>query len=359
MTDLQVAITAAAVLAVIGVLAYNVRQQMGIQQPKPEPKAEPRRDPKDHEIAVEPDTLMPAEPVVASVSRPANPDAEQEPVAAEDWIAPVTTPSTPQPAQLSEFADAIAVLRWDQPPPAERVWSQVRGWRRVGSKPMHLGWAGQPLTDGGAPMLFAEPDGPQVAALYVGVLMATRAGPLNAMEYSEWKNLLDQLARVTGARLEMPTMTDALARARELDQRCAAVDAQLSLCVTAKQVLSPAAIAAAAQAAALSATGESRFVANDAQHRALFSVFPGDGGNRLVLLLDVPRAAEPVQAFRHMSEAARVMARALSAEVTDEAGKIIAAESLTVIERQIQSRADQLLAMGVEPGSPLALRLFL
>jgi hypothetical protein len=253
----------------------------------------------------------------------------------------------------SEISEAIAILEWQLPASVARLQQELRGWRHVGSKPLAFGWVSRP---GEAAQ--AQPQSQEVFALQVGLLLATRSGPLHAMEYSEWQEQLGRIAGALGARLTVPSMSDVLSKARQVDQRCAEVDAQLTLAVTSVEILSAAKIASAASAAGLEPRGESRF-AKGPLHRQRFSVFPGESGVSLILLLDVPRTVAPVEAFREMIATAELLASVLDAQVTDEAGHRLFAQNFEGIAAQVADKEQRLLAMGITPGTPMAQRLFL
>jgi hypothetical protein len=314
MTDLQIAISAAAAIAVTIVIVVNLRERS---------RAKKR-------IAQQQVTQIVDEPVLAPVV-----ERLSEPVL---------------PSQISE---SIAELSWPSPCSFLRIQQEIRGWRRVGSKPLSFGWQSVD-----SDMILAEPRSEDVVRLSIGLLLATRQGPLNAMEYSEWQEVVMKLASTLGAQVSMPSMTETLAKARALDQQCAAVDAQLTIAVTTNEVLSASAITSAAQAAGLEPRGELRFGMGPLHHQR-FAVFPGDRGMSLVLLLDVPRTEHPESAFHEMQQAAKTMAAVLSGVITDEAGRPLQSIDLERIEAQIVQKTAQMVAMGVTPGSPVAQRLFL
>ncbi len=312
MTDVQWAVLAAAAIALVWVIMVNLRERKRAE------KVLPERVPNTQEPQI-------------SKALPAQSDA-----------------SLP-----TELADAIATMRWMTPISVYRVSQQIRGWRRVGTKPLAFGW----LTAGA---LVSEPQGETVDELHVGLLLATRSGPVHAMEFSEWQNTLGQISGALGAQLEVPPMTVVLARARALDQQCAAVDAQLSLCVSVDEVLTVPGIQSAAEYLGLEPRGESRFVALDAiTGQPRFTVFPGDTGTTLIFLLDVPRTEAPVLAFQDMRQMAGSLAEFLSGRITDEAGRVLSAEDLQMIEEQVSERSEKLQALGFAPGSVIAQRLFL
>ncbi len=312
MTDLEMAISVAAVAAVGWILVANLRDRMRLR------RAEAVAPKRDQEPAI---FTPPVERVLESV-----------------------TPN--------ELSDAIATLKFSKPHSIDQVQQALRGWRHVGSKPLSFAWS----CDG--ERFLAQPDQGLVTGLQIGVLLATRSGPLHAMEYSEWQSTLDRLARDLGASLDIPSMTDVLSRARSLDQQCAAVDAQLTVSVSTSEVLSSAAIQSAAERVGLESRGESRYAMGPLHHQR-FVVFPGDGGGRLTFLLDLPRTANPVEAFQSMVEVAEQFAEFLSGALTDEAGRPLTEQALARIAQQVEERVGQFEQMGLTPGSQVAQRLFL
>jgi hypothetical protein len=65
--------------------------------------------------------------------------------------------------------------------------------------------------------------------LQAGVLLASRSGPLNEIEYSEFVQKVQALADAVGATPDAPDMLEVVARARELDALASPLDAQLSI----------------------------------------------------------------------------------------------------------------------------------
>ena len=278
---------------------------------------------------------------------------KKAPVPVEEPVMRVSADRSQQADMPSEFSEAIAVLSWQEPASVSRVEAELRGVRRVGSKPLLFAW--RATADAS---VVAQPNFQRLCELQIGVLLATRTGPLHAMEYTEWQELLTRLATNLGARLSMPEMSSVLSKARALDQQCAAIDAQLSLLIRADHVLSTDAISSAASAVGLEQRGESRF-ALGAMGQQRFSVFPGDTGETLVLLLDVPRTTEPRRAFEEMLKTAQSMAEILSGRLSDDSGRSLGPRDFELIADQVALKERALGEAGIEPGSPVALRLFL
>ena len=112
-----------------------------------------------------------------------------------------------------------------------------------------------------------------------------------------------------------------------LDRACADVDVQIAL-----HVIGPA----------------TKEIAKDG-----FSVAPrNDGG--LTLLLDVPRTPNLPKSYASMVKAARH----LGGRMVDDNGNNLDERALAAIGTEIESLRARMTEIGVEPGSPLAQRLF-
>jgi FtsZ-interacting cell division protein ZipA len=78
----------------------------------------------------------------------------------------------------------------------------------------------------------------------------------------------------------------------------------------------------------------------------------------VVFLLDVPRVGDAARVFDQMKLAAKRMAHTLGAELVDDNRRPLDDPALAKIRAQVQSAADELAAVHIEPGSPRALALF-
>lgn len=350
MTDLQVAITAVAAIAVLWVLVSNQRER-----PRHRPSAT-RADPvvKDAERT---------EPVVAADADAGSASPVSDALAGEDGTdaaddalvatAAVSSERLFEPLLPSAIAESIAELSWPAPVAPAPVLQALRGWRHVGTKPLSFGWRVPGRED---PVV--DPGESHIAGLSVGILLATRSGPLHALEYTDWSEAMRRLAMDVGANLSIAPMQEVLTRARELDRSCADVDGQLAIALSSDAGISPLAMDEAAASLGLESRGESRY-AKGSLHHQRFSLFPGDGGMGFTLLLDVPRTARPVEAFEEMLAAGRALAEALCVDLTDDTGRLLLAEDIAVIREQLSRQEARILALGITPGSMLAQRLFL
>jgi len=156
--------------------------------------------------------------------------------------------------------------------------------------------------------------------------MVSRKGVVSEAELLEFRTAVETVAASHGATVSAPAMREALEGAQALDRACADVDVQIAL-----HVLGP---------AEPEPRGEG------------FSVARREGG--LTLLLDVPRTAHLAQAYAAMTQTAR----RLGGRLVDDNGNALDERALGAIGVEVEALGSRLGEIGIEPGSPLALRLF-
>ena len=162
--------------------------------------------------------------------------------------------------------------------------------------------------------------------------MVSRRGVVGEAELVEFRALVETLARAVGATISAPEMRASLEAARELDRFCADADIQVALHVVGPSVKRA------------SVGGAEGFGIEERQ----------DG---LTLTLDVARTPDPARGFEAMARAARQLAAA-GARIIDDNGRALDEAALAAIVAQLESARRALTERGIEPGSPLALRLF-
>jgi ZipA, C-terminal FtsZ-binding domain len=283
-----------------------------------------------------------------------------------DSLAPPTlhTPSAPQSAPpgvnlsnlpqsvLSDDFDYLIEFALPSLQSGERLISLTAAHRRAGAKPMAFDGL---LATGQWVML--QP-GELYIALRAGLLLANRHGPLNAMEFSDFGNLAQDLAKQLDCELNLADMPRVLNRARDVDRRCAELDAQLGISIQTAAVTSPATLAAVAVEHGLSERGGGRFAKLDDKGGTLFTLSFGEQADRLAMLLDVPRASAQHRPWQQMLQCAESLARRLGGQLVDDTGKALPEGVWGQIEEQLRQRYWALEAAGIEPGSARALRLF-
>jgi hypothetical protein len=174
----------------------------------------------------------------------------------------------------------------------------------------------------GKAMLFESGDGLQAT-----LQMVSRSGVIGEAELLEFRSRVETLAAAHGAAASAPEMREALEAANELDRDCAEVDIQIALHVL----------------------GASR----SPQEDAAFRIAPRpDGG--VTFLLDVPRTSDLPRSYESMVRSARQ----LGGRLVDDNGNALDERALAAIGTELEATCGRFAALGIEPGSPLALRLF-
>ena len=169
------------------------------------------------------------------------------------------------------------------------------------------------------------------SAVRAALQLVSRAGVVSDAELLEFRSAVETLAAKLGATVSAPEMREALDAAHELDRACADADIQVALHVI----------------------GVSDVSQIDA---SLFSVEPRDDG--VTLALDVARTSEPRRAYEAMARAGVQLAAAGGGRIVDDNGTALDERALATIGAQLDAVREMLSARGIEPGSPLALRLF-
>ena len=162
----------------------------------------------------------------------------------------------------------------------------------------------------------------------VALQLVSRRGVVGEAELLEFRSQVETLAASHGGSVSAPEMRAALDAAAELDRACAELDIQIAL-----HVIGPSASPALPEGAPFKATRRP------------------DG---LTLLLDVPRTPELAPSYDAMVQAAR----GLGGLLVDDNGSTLDDRALGAIRAEVQAVGSRLAALGIQPGSPLALRLF-
>ena len=77
-----------------------------------------------------------------------------------------------------------------------------------------------------------------------------------------------------------------------------------------------------------------------------------------MLVLDVPRVADPPRAFDQLKLAAKRMAQTLGGDLVDDNQRPLTDNALAAIRAQVVSASELLARAQIEPGSPRAHKLF-
>ncbi|MGC1819027.1 MAG: cell division protein ZipA C-terminal FtsZ-binding domain-containing protein [Casimicrobiaceae bacterium] len=205
------------------------------------------------------------------------------------------------------------------------------------------------------------------------MLLADRNGAASRVQIETFARMIGDIAPTLPAAFVPPDVNREAARAETLDRLCADLDVQIGLTV---QKPDPGSIPGTrlrgvAEAAGfhLAPAGRFEFVSEETgtvlyalqnQRPEPFTVeslrLSSTGG--VVFLLDVARVGEPARAFDQMKLAAKRMALTLGGDLVDDNRRPLDDPALALIREQVQSAADALRSVHIEPGSARALALF-
>ena len=210
----------------------------------------------------------------------------------------------------------------------------------------------------------------EVAACLV---LADRSGPLTDQGYAVFREAIEQLGQGIPAAFIIGERGEELERAAELDAFCADVDIQIGLNLLRRDGgrWTGTRLRGVAEASGfrLNGNGQFDYMSEDARV-LLFRMHNREAQPLLAesmklmqtggvtLLLDVPRATEPVRVYDQMRALAKRLATTLDAELVDDNSKPLTDAGLGTIRSQLQTVQATMRAKGIEPGGPRALRLF-
>ena len=166
----------------------------------------------------------------------------------------------------------------------------------------------------------------EAGRLRAALQMVSRGGVISEPELLEFRSRVEALAAAHGASVAAPEVGAALQAARELDRACADVDVQIALHILGVSHASM-------------------------KNQPFQSAARPDG---VTLLLDVPRTPDLIRSYEAMVRAARQ----LGGRIVDDNGNPLDERALGAIGLEVEALHARLTELRVEPGSPLALRLF-
>jgi FtsZ-interacting cell division protein ZipA len=401
LSSLQLGLIVAGVLLVAGVIVYNAWQERRIRRritsafhkpdaavapPDASLRVEPtmRTMPGNAEVEGEGDTgtARPRTDVTVAHGRTADttpaddsawttpmdvvtraPDADDQP-AVTTYAAPASDAAGPQPDLDIE---CMAILQPAKPLGAGALAAGLHA--RMGKR---LRWFGR--TAPGSPWVLLHSATPgEFVELAACLLLADRNGATSHAQLDTFVRVMSELAPMLPAALSVPDVVAETDRAEALDRLCADVDVQIGLTVLKPE---PASIAGTrlrgvAEAAGFRLAPGGRFewpqedtgailytLQNVRNEPFTVDTLRASATNGVVLVLDVPRVADPLRAFDQMKLTAKRIAHTLDGALVDDNRRPLDDAALAAIRQQVQIATDALKACRIDPGSPRAQALF-
>jgi len=385
MSNLQLTLIVAGVLLVIGVLIFNAWQERRIRRRidaafRPAPPAadasrvEPTLRPVDGDANAVPRNAATASsldgaPAGANGAMESTFEPPMDVLASVPVDAPPTTIADVRGTGVQPDPDIECIMTL-QPEQPVAVGAIAAGLHARLGKPLR--WFGHRGNGVGWVALAKDTPGTfdQFAAC---LLLADRNGPASQAQLETFGRVIGELAPTLPAAFVPPDVEAETARAETLDALCADLDVQIGLTIV-KPDNAPIAgtkLRGVAEAAGFHLSPGGRFdyvneesgAVDYSLHNIRNEPFTADSlrltaTSGVVLLLDVPRLADPVRTFDRMKLAAKRMAHTLGGELVDDNQRPLDDAALAAIRAQVEAAAGALARGYIEPGSPRAIALF-
>ncbi|MFO1324124.1 MAG: cell division protein ZipA C-terminal FtsZ-binding domain-containing protein [Burkholderiales bacterium] len=389
MSPLQLGLIVAGIVLVVGVLIYNhwlerrVRNRIAAtfraHGNAPAPAAGGTRV----EPTLRPGPAAPAD--AAPAFRPGDEDSGFTPpmdvIAHDDAPAAALDDTQALPPAIARGTDdETAGVR--KPDPEIECMVTLQPARAVGAGALAAGlharlgkrlrWFGRTAPDGPWQPLASDTRG-EFVEVVACLLLADRNGAASRAQLDTFVRVMGDLAPLLPAAMSVPDAGAEAERAEALDRLCADVDVQVGLTVLKNDAagIPGTKLRGVAEAAGFRLASGGRFEWTHEDTGAVMYTLQNlrnepftvdtlrqSTTNGVVLVLDVPRVADPGRAFDQMKLAAKRLATTLAAELVDDNRRPLDDPALAAIRKQVDTAAAALIECGIEPGSPRALALF-
>ena len=394
-SPLQLGLIVAGVLLVIGVVIYNWWLERRVKRritaafepgaSKPVSQSQPTSQRVEPTLRTAPEaSLEPPSNATAAYRPPATEPAETSfappmEVIEHDEVDEADAVAQDEPIVHAFEADASGGRRPDpeiecivtlQPAKPVGVGAFAAGLHaRLGKR---LRWFGRHAPEAPWQVLATDTRG-EFVELAACLLLADRNGAASRAQLDTFMRVMGDLAPHLPAAMSVPDVGAEAERAETLDRLCADLDVQvgLTILVNSQAGVPGTKLRGIAEAAGFKLAPGGRFEwAQEDTGAIQYSLtnlrnepFTVDSlrlsaTNGVVLVLDVPRVADPPRVFDQMKLVAKRLAHTLSAEVVDDNRRPLDDPAFAAIRKQVESAADGLRESGIEPGSPRALALF-
>ena len=399
MSSLQLGLIVAGILLVAGVIVYNAWQERRIRRritsafsktpdAAPQPASGRRVEPTmrtthgggsdeeaGHATGLGPHTDGTSDAAVAADDGSWSPPIEvieYAPVADDEAAAPglATYAAAPQDAagpQPDRDIECMVILQPGKPLGAGALAAGLHA--RMGKR---LRWFGR--TAPGSPWVLLHSATPgEFVELAACLLLADRNGAASHAQLDTFVRVMSELAPMLPAALSVPDVGAETDRAEALDRLCADVDVQIGLTILKQEPanIQGTRLRGVAEAAGFRLAPGGRFewpqeetgtilftLQNVRSEPFTVDTLRTSATNGVVLVLDVPRVADPLRAFDQMKLTAKRIAHTLDGDLVDDNRRPLDDTALAAIRQQVQIAADALIACRIDPGSPRAQALF-
>jgi hypothetical protein len=359
MSDLQLALSAAGVVIVAGVLVYNVMQERRARGKAERDFGAPATDAlldtpparREPTLGAMPPSLPPAP------GRAPAPDETSPHIAAQELAEAAPA------AEVSSRIDTVAVILADDPVMSEQLQPLLAALQSFG-KPVHV----EGIVDEQWHPIETSPRR-SWRELRVGLQLADRRGVVAEDDVERFNRAIADFAAAVNAVSQREAPAAASSRARELDKFCADTDIEVAVNVVGQfgATFAIPRVKSLAMDNGLSETASGELVRFAPDGHPAFVLRRFDDANAkpsgtyytgLTFALDLPQVADAPQVLAEMVRVAEIFATTLGGQLVDDNRKPLTDAGLASIRRSLEKIFHEMETHGIPAGSPLARRLF-
>jgi len=210
------------------------------------------------------------------------------------------------------------------------------------------------------------------SAVRAGMQLASRDGRVSDPDLTYFFSRLQELVVTLTGEVHPPSRLETLRNAERLDAICTEVDAQIGLTIVKPDngTFHGTRIRQLAEASGCVLMADGRFVRESSAGGEAFTLSNAEGApfvaealgglhtRAITVVLDVPRAPATDSSFATFREFAVRLAQSLDGLLVDDNRQPFAPAALDAIGKEVERLRQVMRAASIEPGSPLALRLF-
>jgi hypothetical protein len=362
MSDLQLALAAAGVVIIGGVVVFNVWQERRARGKAERDFGAPAADALlDAPAAARREPTL--GPVPEATAGPARRSAALDETSPRIPLHEELSADVASQSEVSSRIDTVAVILADDPVMSEQLQPLLDALRHF-AKPMHV----EGIVDEQWHPIDSSPRR-SWRELRVGLQLADRRGPVNEEEIERFNRTIADFAGAVNAVSQREAPGAAAARARELDEFCARNDIEVVVNVVGQfgATFAMTRVKSLALDNGMSETAGGELVRFTPDGYEGFFMRRLDDPNvkssaaycsGLTFALDVPHVAEAPQVLAEMVRVAQAFAATLGGQLVDDNRRPLTEAGLASIRRSLEKIFHDMETHGIPAGSPLARRLF-
>lgn len=271
--------------------------------------------------------------------------------------------------KIDSLIDCMIALRFSQAISGQEILLALESW----PKNMPHMWLCEGLVSGEpseSPVWQAPLQDANYIELQLAIQMANRSGPIGIVDLSDFASRAQALANTLDAEIDLPPINEILEEAKAIDSFAAQCDIQLGITIQPKsESWNLAEIKSTVSKAGFQLSRDGREYNRIMSGLNIYKLIAEQSNflrddlskaniSSIILLLDLPKVPQEIQAFKVMLNDAHLLAEALNGHLVDDAGRPLIDDAVVAIQAQLDQIYQSMLKHGIAAGSATASRLF-